>query len=119
MKFDEQSIPVLHRVIDGEAKYVAEITLAPNEQVTFRAPTGAEYDVAAKDWGLYATPSLGERLPRFGLRAALVRSGEGLHLMLVEFGRETDFESDMAASGIRIHAWLDDGVSVLAEGRIS
>ena len=117
MKIDKLSIPVLHRVIDGEAKHVAEITLASDEQVTFCAPTGAEYDVAAKDWGLYATPSLGGRLPRFGLRAALVRSREGLHLMLVEAGKEADFESDMAAAGICVHAWLDNGVGVVAGER--
>src|SRR5438105_15753607 len=52
----------------------AHISLEPDEQVTFLTGEGAEYDVARKDWGFYATPSLNSRLARFGLRGVLVRN---------------------------------------------
>ena len=32
----------------------AHIELEPNEQVTFKTATGAEYDVTRKSWGYYA-----------------------------------------------------------------
>ena len=52
----------------------ASIELSPDEQVTFRTEKGAEYDVARKSWGYYATPSLGGRLRSFGLRPALAKN---------------------------------------------
>ena len=51
--------------------HVADLDLEPDEQVTFVSGTGTEYDVARKDWGYYATPSLNGRLAEHGLRAAL------------------------------------------------
>jgi hypothetical protein len=46
--------------------------------------SGAEYDVAAKDWGFYATPSLNGRLQQFGLRGVLIRNrGTGRYFVLL------------------------------------
>lgn len=71
----------------------ARIELAPDEQVTFVTPDGGEYDVTRKAWGFYATPSLNGRLPRFGLRARLVKNPEGrFFIVLVEEGREAEFD---------------------------
>ena len=50
------------------------IHLEPDEQITFVTAGGHEYDVARKDWGFYATPSLNGRLVKFALRAVLVRN---------------------------------------------
>jgi hypothetical protein len=102
-------------VVDGDAQPTAEILLEADEQVTFCTPDGGQYDVAMKDWGLYATPSVGGRLPRFRMRAVLVRAETGVHLMLVEAGRERDFEAEMKSVGIRIQSWLDNGVGALAK----
>jgi hypothetical protein len=118
MKIEHHQTPAVRSMVDGTGLHVGEIVLASDEQVTFCVPSGAEYDVASKEWGLYATPSLGSRLPRLGLRPALVRSKEGLHLMLVEIGRESDFESDMTAAGIGIQAWLDNGIDDLAQEHV-
>ena len=71
----------------------ARVDLAADEQVTFVTDSGGEYDVVRKSWGFYATPSLNDRLPRHGFRAALVRDAAGKRFMLlVERGREEDFE---------------------------
>jgi SAM-dependent methyltransferase len=86
----------------------ARLALDPDEQVTFVTPSGAEYDVARKSWGFYATGSLDARLPRFNLRAALVVNPAGRHyIFLVERGWEADCQSYMDAEGIRVAAWLD------------
>ena len=41
--------------------------LRNNEQLTFRNGK-SEYDVAKKNWGYYATPSINNRLKKFKFR---------------------------------------------------
>jgi hypothetical protein len=85
------------------------LDLATDEQVTLTTEAGGEYDVARKEWGFYATPSLNWRLPRFGLRGALVRNSKGhAFVMLVERGREACFEEYVASEMLRVVGWLDD-----------
>jgi hypothetical protein len=85
------------------------IELRPDEQVTFTTEAGAEYDVARKAWGFYATPSLNGRLPRFGLRPVLVKGlEEKFFVMLVERGHEDTFRAYLAAEGLTLLRWLDD-----------
>jgi hypothetical protein len=92
-----------------------KIELEPDEQVTFTTPTGAEYDVARKDWGFYATPSTNSRLASFGLRTVLVRNSMGrAYVFLVERGKEESFEQYLADEGIRIVCWLDSDAAVEA-----
>lgn len=85
------------------------VRLDPDEQVTFVTARGAEYDVARKDWGFYATPSLNGRLERFGLRAVLVcnRATGRYFLLLVERGEEPRLNNYMAQEGLEVVAWLD------------
>jgi hypothetical protein len=90
-------------------KDCARVALEPDEQVTFVTPEGAEYDVARKSWGFYATPSTNGRLRYFGLRAALVRNAAGRHnVMLVERARQADFDRYAHAESLAIVCWLDD-----------
>src|SRR5881628_2648488 len=80
MKVSERNPPREFQTGRGEPIVIrdcARIRLEPDEQVTFVTPAGAEYDVARKAWGFYATPSLNGRLLNFGLRAALIRSFVG------------------------------------------
>ncbi len=85
------------------------IELGPNEQVTFTTEAGGEYDVARKAWGFYATPSLNDRLPRFGLRPALVKGlEEKFFVMLVERGHEDAFRAYLGGEGLTLLRWLDD-----------
>ena len=88
-------------------KDCGRVTLEPNEQVTFVTESGTEYDVVRKSWGYYATPSLNARLPSFGLKPALVRSGERLYLLLVESVKEEEFHAYIERQGMEVLAWLD------------
>jgi hypothetical protein len=91
-----------------QLKDCAHIGLEPNEQVTFVTGSGAEYDVARKSWGFYATPSLNGRLQRFGLRGVLVKSStRKFYIFLVERGKETDFHNYLTIEGHTIIHWLD------------
>jgi hypothetical protein len=90
-------------------KDCGRVELEADEQVTFTTPGGAEYDVARKSWGFYATPSLNGRLPRFGLRGVLVRNRlEQYFVLLVERGHEAEFEAYHRSERLDIVAWLDD-----------
>jgi hypothetical protein len=87
----------------------ARIALTADEQVTFVTDAGAEYDVARKSWGFYATPSLNGRLAHFGLRAVLVKSPLGkFYVWLVERGKEEDFQQYLAVEAHTVVGWLDD-----------
>ena len=112
MKVVPQDPPRKFRVgTDGhvELSDCGRIELRPDEQVTFTTESGAEYDVARKAWGFYATPSLNGRLPRFGLRPALVKGLEDkFFVMLVERGQDDAFRTYLAAEGLTLVRWLDD-----------
>lgn len=97
--------------LDGQItiKDMGQITLEPDEQVTFTTPAGAEYDLARKDWGYYATPSVNDRLKRFGFKTALVRNSKGqIYIMLVEKERMSSFEAYLAEEKNHILQWLDE-----------
>lgn len=92
-----------------EMKDCGSLALAPDEQVTLTTESGAEYDVARKDWGFYATPSLNGRLEQFGLRGVLIKNrGTGrFFLLLVEKGKEPSFEAYSRQENLAVIAWLD------------
>src|SRR5690349_12549206 len=97
MKFEEKRPPRGFAVgnVDKFTMYdCGTLRLAPDEQVTLVTDGGAEYDVARKDWGFYATPSLNGRLASFGLRAVMVRNpSERYFVLLVEKGKEAEFDA--------------------------
>jgi hypothetical protein len=99
----------------------ARIALEPDEQVTFTTSAGAEYDVARKAWGFYATPSLNARLPRFGLRPVLVKNLERRYfVLLVERGQEEAFEAYVRAEQLAVLGWMDDAATMAAvEGALA
>ena len=86
----------------------ARVELEPDEQITFLADCGAEYDVTKKDFGFYATPSANGRLARFGLRTAIARNHLGqLFVLLVERGKETLFDRYLGEERMQLVTWLD------------
>ena len=96
-------------------KDCARIELQPDEQVTFLTESGAEYDFVRKSWGFYATPSLNGRLQRFGLRGVLLKSPQGkVYLVVVERGREAEFERYMTVERHTLICWLDSDEAVEA-----
>ncbi len=112
MRFDPKQPPRLFQVgnvVKFNMKDCGRIELEQDEQLTFVTPAGAEYDVARKEWGFYATPSLNGRLEQFGLRAVLIRNrGTGRYfLLLVESGKEVLFDAYCQQENLAIVAWLD------------
>jgi hypothetical protein len=112
MKFDAKSPPRPFTVgndVCFEMKDCGSLALEPDEQVTFMTESGAEYDVARKDWGFYATPSLNGRLLSFGLRGVLIRNAiTGRYfVLLVEKGHELEFEAYLTKEHCEIVVWLD------------
>jgi|688.fasta_scaffold1668671_1 hypothetical protein len=88
--------------------HTADIQLEAEEQVTFMRPSGAEYDVVAKPWGFYATPSINGRLETFGFRVALARGRDHgkRFVMLLERGFENDFELYLDSEDLEVEMWL-------------
>ena len=89
-------------------KDCGSIRLENDEQVTFLTSKSAEYDVARKSWGFYATPSINGRLKDFGLRTALVKNKfDKYYIMIVEKGFEEDFFQYLKEESNEIVTWLD------------
>jgi hypothetical protein len=112
MRFVEKSPPrrfTVGNAVKFEMRDCGTLALAPDEQVTLVTESGAEYDVARKDWGFYATPSLNGRLESYGLRGVLIRNTlTGRYfVLLVERGRENAFTTYMGEESLEVVAWLD------------
>ena len=98
-----------------EISHCANVTLEPDEQVTFVTNSGTQYDVARKSWGYNATPSTNGRLAQHHLRTALVcNSGNQLYVMLCETSKENEFESYLKDQDLQLVTWLDTNQDVLA-----
>ena len=79
------------------------IDLLPDEQVTLIANRG-QYDVVRKAFGFFATPSLNHRLPKYGLRPALVECGDRRYIVLIE--DQAEWDRYAAEFGYRVVEWL-------------
>ncbi len=113
MKFEAKTPPRRFAVgnsIKFDMLDCGEVQLKPDEQVTFKTASGAEYDIAAKDWGFYATPSLNGRLEQFGLRGVLIRNRDTgrYFVLLVEHGHEPQFDAYCVQENLAVIAWLDN-----------
>ena len=113
MKFEAKT-PPRRFTVGNSVKFdmldCGEVRLQPDEQLTFKTATGAEYDVAAKDWGFYATPSLNGRLEQFGLRGVLIKNRDTgrYFVLLVERGHEPQFDAYCRQENLAVIAWLDN-----------
>ena len=103
----------------GRISHSADVELDLDEQVTFITDVGTELDVVRKSWGYYPAPSLNGRLPEHGLRAVLAiglpresHASRRMYLLLVERGREPDFEAYAESEGMRVLCWLDSDEAV-------
>ena len=117
MKFEENHPPRKFTVGAREQvtiKDCGRVSLEPDEQITFLTESGAEYDVTRKDWGFYATPSLNGRLSNFGLKGVLIknRGTSRYFVLLVEEGKNAQFEDYCAVENLMVVAWLDSDGSL-------
>ena len=113
MKFDPKDPPrrfTVGNAVKFDMSDCGNLALAPDEQVTLTTEQGGEYDVARKDWGFYATPSLNGRLPQFGLRTVLIRNTlTGRYfVLLVEQGHDAAFDAYREQESLEIVFWMDD-----------
>ena len=112
MKLDLKTLPRKFTV--GKNKQIVledhgSIYLEPNEQVTFMTANNAEYDVCRKEWGYYATPSMNDRLKRFGFKTALVKNKKGqVYIMIVENNKLTEFYNYIKEESNFLVQWLDE-----------
>src|SRR5687768_4661660 len=109
MKIELKKPPRYFQVRDTTLADCGTIQLDTGEQVTFVTEGGAEYDVARKEWGFYATPSLNGRLADHGWDSALVRNREGRYfVMLVERGQRDAFDRYIRDDFSTVVCWLHD-----------
>ena len=112
MIFNERNPPRLFKVgnrMTFDMKDCGSIRLDADEQITLLTPNGAEFDVARKEWGFYATPSLNGRLQQFNLRAVLIRNlmTNRYFVFLVEVGKEPLFDLYCSQENLAVIVWLD------------
>ena len=91
-----------------QLSHVMDIDLGPDEQVTFTAKNGGEFDVCRKSWGYYATPSINDRLIRFGYRTCLVKSGDKHYIHLVEKDKIDEYLEYLIIQNMKVIQWLDE-----------
>ena len=112
MRFEELNPPRRFRVgQQGEIEIsdCGRVHLQPEEMVTFVTPGGREYDVAAKDWGFYATPSVNARLLDQGFKTALVRNRQGrYYVTIVEIQGMECFLAYVRDQQQELCEWLDE-----------
>ena len=112
MKLNEKSPPREYNVgLENQItiKDCGSIQLEYDEQVTFNTKSGKEYDLARKDWGYYATPSINGRLKNFGFKTALVKNSNGrLYIMIVDNEKMDLFESYLIEEEQEVLEWLND-----------
>ncbi len=116
MKFEPKDPPRKFEVgnsVRFDMSDCGSMSLEPDEQITFVTEAGGEFDVARKDWGFYATPSLNGRLSQFDLRAVLIRNSltNRYYLLLVERGREQAFLNYLEQESCEVVTWLDSSES--------
>ena len=99
-----------------------EMYLEHDEQISFKTESGAEYDVARKSWGFYATPSLNGRLLNFGLNAVLVVNTLTCRyfVLLIEEGKDNEFLEYCRQESLEVVRWLnsDESLKGLGENNV-
>ena len=93
-----------------QMKDCGEILLDTNEQVTFKNNENMEYDVAKKDWGYYATPSINWRLKNFGFKTLLIKNlkTNRFFIFLLEKGKSKLLNEYIKNENLKIICDLDN-----------
>ena len=91
-------------------KDIGSLSLDNDEQVTLLTSDSKEYDIAKKNWGFYATPSVNGRLAVQGFDTALVENSTGKqYVMIIEKEKHSEFSAYCACEELRIVMWLHKG----------
>lgn len=118
MKLFPKNDPRKFTVHGVTISHVADIELDSDEMVTFRREDGAEYDVAAKDWGYYATPSMNGRLRDHGFRSVLAKSNKTgrRYVLVVRDGEQDAFNQYLAHQDMKLLGFLDEETLKIEDG---
>ncbi|WP_164516433.1 hypothetical protein [Minwuia thermotolerans] len=110
MRLAERNPPRVFEPAPGIAiSDCGDVELRPDEQVTLVTEAGKRMDVAARDFGFYATPSVNGRLKSEGFKTALVRNARGqVYVMVVDSDRMADFDRYCASERQTVLEWLDE-----------
>lgn len=110
MKLSRKSPPRVFEPAPGIAiSDCGDLELDAGEQVTMVTSAGKRMDVAAKDFGFYATPSVNGRLKNEGFKTALVRNTRGqVYVMVVDRERLQSFDAYCGAEQQTVLEWLDE-----------
>lgn len=109
MKLNLTSTPRSFAVNDIKINDYGKIALDPDEMISFMTGSGKEFDIVAKDWGFYATPSINGRLQKQGFKTALVENPQGrIYVMVVEHEKVGLFEDYCRKEGQSVREWLDE-----------
>ena len=114
MKIEIKKKPRKFKINIGRKKIelsdTAKINLKKNEQVTF-SYLNSEYDVAKKDWGYYATPSINGRLKNFGFRTFLIKNRTNkIYIFLVHKNKMKTFRKYCKDDKQKVVTELTNGV---------
>ncbi len=91
-------------------KDCGSIILRDDEQVTF-IHKNSEYDVAKKNWGYYATPSLNGRLKKFNFRTFVVRNTDNkFYIMLVHKEKYRQFRKYISDQKNKMICEITEGI---------
>ena len=90
-------------------KDYGRLKLVPNEMLTLETPSGRKYDITAKDFGFYATPSINARLVSEGFKTALVKnSSDKIFMLMVEIDSLDKFDRYCVSEQLRVVSWIDE-----------
>mgnify|MGYP001469613852 CR=1 FL=1 len=114
MKIRIKKPPRKFKIAIGKRKITltdaARIKLKKNEQVTFEH-LNSEYDVAKKDWGYYATPSINGRLKKNGFRTFLIENKiKKIYIFLVHKNKMKQFKKYCKDDNQKILLELTNGI---------
>ena len=83
--------------------------LESNEMITLVNLHGKEYDVCAREWGFYATPSVNSRLVNEGFSTALVENTSGkIFVMVVDDAEREKFFRYIEKESSKVIEWLNE-----------
>lgn len=115
MKIDHLDRPRKFKVGAGQKITITDcgkILLDTNEQVSLSTDSDACWEIVRKEWGFYATPSIGHRLKRQGFRTALMANQDGrVYLVIVEETQRERFDEYCNRESQKVLRWLDEPFS--------
>lgn len=87
------------------------IEASENEMISFVNQKGKEYDIVAKDWGFYATPSINGRLLKQGYKTVLVKNSfDKYYVMIVDEDKIDSFKKYLKKDNQTIVEWLNEKI---------